>query len=40
MRRKQKKNRKQDIVLKLIVLLTALLNLITALMKFIEKLTE
>lgn len=40
MRRRAKKNRKQDLALKLIVMLTALLNLATALLKFIDKLTE
>lgn len=40
MRRKVKKNRKLELALKLISMLTALLNLATVLMKFIDKLTE
>lgn len=40
MRRRAKKNRKQERELKIILLLTAILNLITALLKFIDKLTE
>lgn len=40
MRRKAKKNRKLDATLTLIVLLTALLNLATELLKFIDKLLE
>lgn len=38
--RRQKKNRKQDLTIKLIILLTAILNLTTALMNFINRLTE
>lgn len=40
MRRKVKKNRKLELALKLISMLTALLNLATVLMKFIDKLLE
>lgn len=40
MRRRQKKNRKQDIALKLIILLTAILNLITTLLNLISELNE
>lgn len=37
---RQKKNRKQDTAAKLIVLLTAITNLITALINLINKLSE
>lgn len=40
MRQRQKKNRKQDIALKLIILLTAILNLITTLLNLISELNE
>lgn len=40
MRKRQKKNRKQDMELKIIILLTALVNLIAALVNLINKLTE
>lgn len=40
MRRRAKKNRKLELAVKLISMLTALLNLATALLKFIDKLTE
>lgn len=38
--RKGKKNRKQERELKIIALLTAIANLITALLKLIDKLSE
>lgn len=40
MRRRAKKNRKQDRELKIILLLTATTNLITALLNLINKLLE
>ena len=40
MRRKAKKNRKQDRELKIILLLTAVTNLITALLNLFNKLLE
>lgn len=40
MRRKQKKNRKQDIATKQIILLTAIANLITALINLINKISD
>lgn len=40
MRRRRKKNRKQDMELKIIILLTAVTNLITALLNLINKLSE
>lgn len=40
MRRRANKNRKQDRELKIIILLTAITNLITALINLINKLSE
>lgn len=40
MQRKPKKNRKQERELKIIILLTAITNLITALINLINKLSE